>query len=139
MRIRLGGLLLALLLGCGVLQADEVIIVNSTVADTLPKRALRAIFGMRLGRWPESNHEITVFVLADENPLHAQFCKTTLNVFPHQLRRAWDRLVFSGTGQAPIRLSSEAEMLQRVANTPGAIGYLSKDKVDGRVHVLRIN
>jgi len=135
---KIGGLLLVLLFSSGLLQAEEVI-VNSSVADNLPKRALRAIFGMRLSRWPDDNSEITVFVLADENPSHAQFCKTTLNVFPHQLRRAWDRLVFSGTGQAPIQVTSEAEMLRRVAETPGAIGYVVKKKLDGRVHVLQVN
>ena len=39
---------------------------------------------------------------------------------------AWDRLVFSGTGQAPDTVTSTEEMLARVASTPGAIGYLSQ-------------
>ena len=58
--------------------------------------------------------------------------------FPYQLRSAWDRLVFSGTGQAPDTVSSPEEMLARVAGTPGAIGYLTKSKTDGRVNVLQI-
>ena len=59
-------------------------------------------------------------------------------IFPYQLRSAWDRLVFSGIGQAPIRVNSVEEMLDRVANTPGAIGYLWKTNIDESVDVLQV-
>jgi hypothetical protein len=57
-------------------------------------------------------------------------------MFPHQLRWAWDRQVFSGTGRAPIMVNTEEEMRQRIASTPGAIGYLRRSQVDGSVHEL---
>ena len=66
------------------------------------------------------------------------FSKEKLNVFPYQLRAAWDRLVFSGTGQAPNTVSSSEEMLAKVASTPGAIGYLTKSRMDSSVDVLQI-
>jgi ABC-type phosphate transport system substrate-binding protein len=114
------------------------VIVNPSVSEkTLSKSSLRAIFGMRLHNWPDGT-AVRVFVLPDDSPLHATFSKEKLNVFPYQLRSAWDRLVFSGTGQAPDTVSSAEEMLARVASTPGAIGYLPKSKIDGRVHVLQI-
>jgi ABC-type phosphate transport system substrate-binding protein len=114
------------------------VIVNPSVSEkTLSKGSLRAIFGMRLHNWPDGT-AVRVFVLPDDSPLHATFSKEKLNVFPYQLRSAWDRLVFSGTGQAPDTVSSAEEMLARVASTPGAIGYLPKSKIDGRVHVLQI-
>lgn len=114
------------------------IVTNSSVHEkTLPKSSLRAIFGMRLHTWPDGT-AIRVFVMPDDAPLHATFSKEKLNVFPYQLRSAWDRLVFSGTGQAPDTVTSPEEMLARVASTPGAIGYLIKSKTDGRVNVLEI-
>ena len=70
--------------------------------------------------------------------LHQQFSKGILNVFPYQLRSAWDRLVFSGIGQAPVKVSSIEEMLDKVANTPGAIGYLWRTNVDDSVNVLQV-
>jgi hypothetical protein len=76
--------------------------------------------------------------MPDDSPLHAAFSKEKLHVFPYQLRSAWDRLVFSGMGQAPDTVASPEEMLARVASTPGAIGYLPKLKIDGRVNVLQI-
>nr|WP_090829193.1 hypothetical protein [Nitrosovibrio tenuis] len=114
------------------------VIANPSVAEkTLSKTSLRAIFGMRLHTWSDGT-AIRVFVMADDAPLHAAFSKEKLNVFPYQLRSAWDRLVFSGTGQAPDTVASPEEMLARVAGTPGAIGYLTKSKTDGRVNVLQI-
>lgn len=114
------------------------VITNPSVSEkTISKSSLRAIFGMRLHAWPDGS-AISVFVMPDDSPIHAAFSKEKLNVFPYQLRSAWDRLVFSGTGQAPDAVASADEMLAKVASTPGAIGYLPKSKIDGRVHVLQI-
>jgi ABC-type phosphate transport system substrate-binding protein len=133
-------LLAASLLVAGVANATESyeVIINATVNEkTLPKTSLRAIFGMRLHTWPDGT-AIKVFVMPDDAPLHAAFSKEKLNVFPYQLRSAWDRLVFSGTGQAPETVNSPEDMLAKVASTPGAIGYLPKSRMDGRVNVLQI-
>jgi ABC-type phosphate transport system substrate-binding protein len=138
--ILLAWLLSASLLAPGVASATESyeVITNATVSEkTLTKTSLRAIFGMRLHTWPDGA-AIKVFVMPDDAPLHAAFSKEKLNVFPYQLRSAWDRMVFSGTGQAPETVNSTEEMLAKVASTPGAIGYLTKSRMDGRVNVLQI-
>ena len=105
--------------------------------DSLSVNVLRAIFSMRMRNWSDGSI-IKVFVLADNDDLHHDFSKEQLNVFPYQLRLAWDRLVFSGTGQAPIHVNSHEEMLTRVANTPGAIGYLKSTYINDDIHVLQI-
>ncbi|WP_421861923.1 hypothetical protein [Motiliproteus sp.] len=84
---------------------------------------LRSIFGMRSTIWP-NGQRIQVFVLPDKHPLHRRFSKSVLGLFPYQLRQAWDRAVFSGTGEAPVQVADEQEMLQRLQTTAGAIGYL---------------
>jgi len=57
------------------------------------------------------------------------------------LKRSWDILVFSGSGQAPSVAESTKEMLQKVSSTPGAIGYVPEDfPIEGakisNVHIL---
>ncbi|HLP81219.1 MAG TPA: hypothetical protein VK141_04380 [Nitrosomonas sp.] len=99
--------------------------------------SLRSIFSMRQKTWPDGT-KIRVFVLPDDDQLHEIVSKEKLNVFPYQLRSMWDRLVFSGTGQAPIKVNSVEEMLTKVASTPGAIGYLWRAKIDDTVNVLQI-
>lgn len=123
--------------GACATEAYEVIANPSVSEKVLSKSSLRAIFGMRVHAWPDGA-AVRVFVMPDDAPLHSAFAKEKLNVFPYQLRSAWDRLVFSGTGQAPDTVASAEEMLARVASTPGAIGYLPKSKIDGRVHALQI-
>jgi ABC-type phosphate transport system substrate-binding protein len=116
----------------------EIVTHPGVKEKALSKSTLRAIFGMRLHSWPDGK-AITVFVMPDDSPLHSAFSKEKLNVFPYQLRAAWDRLVFSGTGQAPVTVSSAEEMRAKVASTAGAIGYLPKSMTtDGKVNVLEI-
>jgi ABC-type phosphate transport system substrate-binding protein len=114
-----------------------VITHPATSKESIPRESLRAIFGMLLQKWPGDN-AVKVFVLRDDAPEHSTFSKSVLQVFPHQLRMAWDRQVFSGQGQYPEQLSSTQEILARVATTPGAIGYVRSNEVNQHVRVLRI-
>lgn len=121
-----------------VVVANPVVVVNPSVSKIkLSRSALRAIFSMRLRTWPDGSL-ITVFVLSNHSPLHIQFSKKILNIFPYQLQRTWDRLVYSGTGQAPVELKSIHEMYDKVASIPGAIGYLTDKYIDAQVHTVKI-
>ncbi|MGH8658110.1 MAG: substrate-binding domain-containing protein [Gammaproteobacteria bacterium] len=139
---------------------EVVVVVNpaTPVGESIARNTLSAIFGMRLRTW-EDGTPIRVYVLPDNHALHGMFCKQILGVFPHQYRSAWDRLVYSGTGQAPLEVASEEEMRARVAGTrgeapvvvvseeemrtrvagtSGAIGYLSRKMIDESVTVLPV-
>ncbi|MCH9639993.1 MAG: substrate-binding domain-containing protein [Betaproteobacteria bacterium] len=115
----------------------QVVAHPDVIEKALTVNVLRAIFSMRMRTWSDGQ-AIKVFVLDDNDALHHSFSKEKLNVFPYQLRLAWDRLVFSGTGQAPINVSSQEEMRSKVASTPGAIGYLETIYIDDDIHVLQI-
>jgi ABC-type phosphate transport system substrate-binding protein len=141
--------------------SDEVVVVVNPAAPAGPaiaRNTLSAIFGMRLRAW-EDGTPIRVYVLPDNHAVHVMFCKQILEVFPHQYRTAWDRLVYSGTGQAPLEVGSEEEMRARVAGirgeaavvvgsedemrakvagTAGAIGYLSRKMIDESVTVVPV-
>lgn len=104
-------------------EAVEVVTHKGVEVDTLSRGQLSSIFQMRLRQWPDGQ-SVRVFVFADDNPIHREFCKTYLNVYPHQLRRRLNRRIFSGTGQEPNTVYSMKEMRQRVSSVPGAIGYI---------------
>lgn len=155
---------LGLILLCGWparAYSDEVVVVVNPAAPAGPaiaRNTLSAIFGMRLRAW-EDGTPIRVYVLSDNHAVHVIFCKQILGVFPHQYRTAWDRLVYSGTGQAPLEVESEEEMRARVAGirgeaavvvgseeemrakvagTAGAIGYLTRNMIDESVTVVPV-
>ncbi|MBN2701154.1 MAG: hypothetical protein JXR29_06865 [Methylothermaceae bacterium] len=93
---------------------------------------------MRRRTWPDDT-PIKVFVLPDNHPLHRAFCKKVLRIYPHQLRRIWDRNVFSGTGQAPIEVDSVEEMRKQIASMDGAIGYLGGEGLDTSVKAVTVH
>ncbi|MBN8412397.1 hypothetical protein KUV72_05330 [Halomonas sp. DP4Y7-1] len=115
---------------------DVAVIAHPGVAlQELDRDTLRAIFAMRLRTWPDG-HAAEVYVLANDDPVHGAFVKQWLSVYPHQLQLAWDRIVFSGTGQAPHRVRSQRDMIDTVASTPGAIGYIEREYLDERVQAI---
>lgn len=137
---RLSSLVLTiLLLASTAASAQEValaVVAHPDVAtQRLTRDTTRAIFAMRQRTWPDGQ-AVRVFVLDNNHPVHARFAKEQLAVYPHQLQLAWDRMVFSGTGQAPNRVQDQQEMLERIATTPGALGYLEREYLDDRVQVI---
>ena len=116
--------------------AQPQLIAHSQVNVTqLSRNEARLLITLRVGTWPDST-PLRVFVLPDNNPLHQEFARSILGVYAYQLRRASDRQLFSGTGQAPEVVDTETEMLERVGTTPGAIGYVSEIPADA--NVLRV-
>jgi len=136
--------LAVLLIGLTALQpataqsGDLVVIVNASVpTSALDRNRLRAIYSMRLRTWPDGQG-IKVFTFPANDPLHRRFCIELLRIFPYQLQNAWNRLIFSGFGQAPRVVRSRSEMEHRVATEAGAIGYLDRSPTFGGVRVVRI-
>lgn len=130
-------LVLFLFMPCVAAQAVEIVANRSVDVNSLSLASARAIFGMRQVKWPDGT-PIRVFVLPDDNTTHGAFCKERLNLFPYQLRQSWDRLVYSGIAQAPSAVSSEEELMSKVAATPGAIGYVRKVKNNDPVKIVNI-
>ena len=105
--------------------------------QTIKRRTLRAMYSMRTQSWPNGEH-LTVFVFPDEEALHENFCQRILGILPYQLRKSWDRLIFSGKAAGPIRVNSLEEMKERVSNTPGAIGYITHALVDETIAIVEV-
>lgn len=138
-RIRLFSILLLLmLLGVETAPALEIVSNPDVPVNRMSVRELHAIFTMRLRAWP-NGLPVKVFVLRDSSPVHIEFAKKIMDMFPYQLRRYWDKLVFSGTGQAPVELESERQVYEHVAKTPGAIGYLPEYLVDSRINIVKVS
>lgn len=130
-------LILFMLLFSPLTWGVDIIANRSVSVNTLSLASARAIFGMRQVKWPDGA-PIRVFVMPDDQAIHGSLCKERLNLFPYQLRQSWDRMVYSGMAQAPSEVSSEEALLDKVAATPGAIGYVRKVKAHDPVKILNI-
>lgn len=135
-------LLTLLLFTAGLGRAEDeryvFVVVSRTSVESLNQKSLRAIFSMRMQSWDDGS-KVHVFVLPDDDAIHRQFVREVLRMFPHQLRRSWDRAIYSGMGEAPEVVASEEEMTRSLLSHPGAIGYLSEDPRDERLYTVAIN
>jgi hypothetical protein len=117
--------LLALAVLCTPSYAARAIVNVQQPDNEITDRAdLRAIFTLRKRQW-SSGAPVKVYVLPDTNTVHDDFVKQKLHLYPYQLRQIWNRLVFSGTGVAPVEVETEAEVVEAVLDNPYAIGYVN--------------
>lgn len=117
------GLLLVLLLNASNSFSGQVIVHAAVEEQGISRSALLAAFSMRTRRWPDGS-PMKVIVLPDDHPVHLEFVKNSLQIFPYQLRAVWDRILYSGAGHIPEIVTSIQQMQDLVASTPGAIGYI---------------
>ena len=115
-----------LLLSSVLVQAQDLIVNPSVSVTNIKLKELRAMYAMRRVHWPDGS-PVNLVVYANDSPLHKVFSKELLAVFPHQLQTRWDKLVYSGRAAPPVKVNDEQAMIDYVAKTPGAIGYISSD------------
>ncbi len=58
------------------------------------------------------------------------------NSFSDDMKRVWLRMILSGEGRAPTLLRSAEDLVERVAATPGAVGYVPLALVTRDVKVI---
>jgi ABC-type phosphate transport system substrate-binding protein len=85
-------------------------------------------------KW-DNGSVIRVIVLST-GAVHEQVIKEYTQRTPDQFDKFWKKQVFTGKGIMPQIAKSETEMLDLVAKTPGAFGYVSKDAVPAGVKNL---
>jgi ABC-type phosphate transport system substrate-binding protein len=114
------------------------VVVNSSVeSKDISVEQIRRIFSMRQTAW-SNNQAITVYVLSNQHQTHQAFSTKVLGMFPYQLDRIWNKLVYSGLGEEPIKVQSEKEMLERVSQKPGAIGYVMQQVSGDNINVIKV-
>ncbi|MDO6442832.1 MULTISPECIES: substrate-binding domain-containing protein [unclassified Marinobacter] len=118
-----------------LLSAPKVIVNDDAGITSLDSSHLSQIFAMQIRKWP-NGLAIEVFTLPSENELHREFVINRLHIQTHQLDRIWNRMLFTGTGKAPAVVNSQAEMVEMIRSTPGAIGYTSADYPTGSIVTL---
>jgi ABC-type phosphate transport system substrate-binding protein len=123
-------LFLALLLGCSAMHAQEVVIVanKSVKASEVSVAEIRDVFNGDKTSLSDGSHVVPVTLKG--GPVHEAFLKKFLGKGDAAFRAAWRSLVFAGQGTMPKTFDTEAALIDYVAATPGAIGYVGKDPGD---------
>ena len=129
--------------GSAVADAGELagckVVVNGAVdGSTVPRDLLADIFLKKVSRWG-NGRPIMAVDQSMNSDVRRQFTRDVLGRNPYEVLNYWVKQINKGT-RPPNVMESDVDVLEYVAGTPGAIGYVSEDaSLDGRqVKVLRI-
>lgn len=104
----------------------EVIVNKDSSIESIGHDYLKAIFTGRVKMWNDGT-PIKVVLFSKSSQIHRKFCKDVLNSHPRQVSRLWDVVVFSGSGEKPIVVDNSTEMIEKIKQINGSIGYFEGD------------
>jgi hypothetical protein len=130
-------LLVLLTLAAAHAPAQVVVIANRSVGESslTPSQVLE-IYLLNVRAWGDGQ-AVTLMCLRENEQVERKFFGI-LRRTPLEMRKVWLRAQLSGHARPPEMITLEEDMVKRVAATPGAIGFVSKDKVQGNVKILLV-
>jgi ABC-type phosphate transport system substrate-binding protein len=121
----------------GVCAAGVKVIANASVAvSSVSVADLKSIFLATKTSFSDGSRVEPV--LLKSGSAHEIFVKQYMGKTDTGLEMYYRSLVFTGKGSMPKSLASDAEMVDYVARTKGAIGYVSGAANTDRVRVLEV-
>lgn len=101
-----------------------VVIANPSAPDSsVSKSELENLLLGKASKW--GNGERVVLVNLKDSGLHAEFTKEFTGKTTSQYKTYWKKRIFTGKGKGPKEIRTEKLVVDYVARTPGAIGYIS--------------
>ena len=130
-------LIVALLGQTAVSSAQVAIIAHKGVSvDQLSRTQLIDFYTGDDKHWDDGK-PIVLFMLRSRTESRKSFLKL-MGRSSSRMKSIWMKRMLSGEGDPPETLLSESAVLQKVATTPGAIGYVSPDSASSAVKLLSI-
>lgn len=137
-RLLIAGLLTASVAAAAPARAELVVIVSAKS----PVNALRAdqvadIFLGQIGNFPDGAEAIAL----DQSigsPLRDVFYAKIASKSPALVKAYWTKMIFTGRGQPPKELPSNAAVRKQVADNPNLIGYIDRSALDPSVKAVLV-
>ena len=118
-------------------MAETTIIINESVpVDELSMNDVKQIFTGKKRSW--ENGDIIIPAVLTRGETHENFLTKFTQKSRMQFRTYWKKLVFTGKAQALNEFGSESDLVEFVAGTKGAIGYIDSDSPHKGVKVVKI-
>jgi ABC-type phosphate transport system substrate-binding protein len=129
--------LLVILLLCGSGYSQVAIIANKSVKlDKIEQAELLDYYSRELKFW-DNGDPIIIFDLKVKNEIRDIFYKY-LGKSSSRMKSIWMKKMLLGEGDPPEPLDSEEDMLEKIIETPGSIGFINAELVTDEVKLLRI-
>lgn len=110
-----------------------IVSANSTATPTSESDVIKLFLGKK------KHIGSTSLVPVDQNldsASRAAFYSTIVKKSDAQLKSYWSRLIFTGKGQAPQVIGTDADVKRMIASNPNLVGYIDESAVDSSVKVL---
>ena len=112
--------------------SQVAIIVHPDVpVDSLTKTNLLDLYTGDIRKW-ENDQPIITYDLKPKLEIRNEFFGL-LGKTSSRMKSIWLKKMLAGEGDPPAALDSEITILSKIANTPGAIGFVSKSIVNNSV------
>ena len=121
--------LLAICFSSSGVVADTVPIANKNVIENkLTVSDVRALYLLKYRRW-SSGEKVILFQMPVNSAEHRSFVHEVLGMSMSEYDREWNRVVSDGLSSDIHTVRTADDMMNRVKNTPNAIGYISNDTI----------
>jgi ABC-type phosphate transport system substrate-binding protein len=118
-------------------HAQVIVIANPSIrASTVSKAELSDVFTGSTSSLRDGSRVSPVLLKGGADQV--AFLNEFIGKSDAAFRAGWRSLVFSGQGAMPKTIESEAALVDYIAATPGAIGYIGKSTVHDRVKILAV-
>ena len=116
--------------------ADVAVVVNkANPSASLTANVVADIFLNKASSFPAGGSASPVD-LKEGEATRDEFYDKVSGKSAAQMKAYWSRLIFTGKGKPPASVGSAAEVLQKVASDPSAIGYVDAGSVNDSVKVV---
>ncbi len=110
------------------------VIVHPSNSNTLDKADIKKVFLGKSKKFPNGDQAVPIALEA--GAARDEFLSVVIEKSESQLKAYWSKLIFTGKGQAPKSVDSEAELVKLVSQNPNLIGYVSDAALNDSVKVL---
>ena len=129
-------LLFSVLMPLAAWADDIVVVVNpASGVESLSRNDVINIFLGGFRRLPSGIPALPVD-LPQGNPVREEFYRLLVGKNPAEINTYWSRLIFSGKTRPPLQATRVEDAQAMVLGSVGAITYLDRSKVDGRLKIV---
>ena len=116
----------------------QVIVNAANPVASVEARDLGRMFRKELTRWKDGS-VVQPVDLRTQSPTRAAFTQQVHRRSVSAIAEFWRQQIFSGRNVPPVERASDAEVLEYVRTTPGAVGYVSAGaELGAQVKVLSV-
>lgn len=114
--------------------AEIAVITHPSNANALTESHIAHIFLGKTKTFPDGATAIPINQ-PEDSATSVAFTQNALSKTPSQLKAYWSKLLFTGQGQPPKQVNSDADVIKLVAENPNTIGYIDAANVTAQVKV----